>query len=66
MKYRNFPGGPELRVHAFISGDTGSIPGWVTKISHAVWLSQNNNNKYKQSVIEVKLFSQLCKKKVQL
>ena len=57
MKYRDFPGGPELRLHAFTSGDMGSIPGWGTKISHAVWLSQNNNNKYKQSVIGVKLFS---------
>ena len=51
VKHRDFSGGPELWLHASTSGDKGSIPGWGTKISHAMWLSQNNNNKYKQSVM---------------
>ena len=31
---RDFPGGPMVKTHA---GDTGLIPGWGTKIPHAVW-----------------------------
>ena len=31
---RDFPGGPMVKTHA---GGTGLIPGWGTKIPHAVW-----------------------------
>ena len=30
-----------LGFHASTAGDTGSIPGWGTKILHATWLGQN-------------------------
>ena len=30
-----------LRLHAPNAGGTGSIPGWVTKISHAAWRKVN-------------------------
>ena len=31
--YRDFPGGPVVRS---LPGDAGSIPGWGTRIPHAV------------------------------
>ena len=33
-----------LRLHAFSAGSMGLIPGQKTRIPHAVWYSQNNNN----------------------
>ena len=32
----DFPGGPVVKNPSCNSGDTGSIPGWETKIPHAV------------------------------
>ena len=31
-----------LRLRASTAGGTGSVPGWGTKISHAVWGSEKN------------------------
>ncbi|TEA35916.1 hypothetical protein DBR06_SOUSAS810017, partial [Sousa chinensis] len=31
----DFPGGPVLKNPSSNAGDTGSIPGWGTKIPHA-------------------------------
>ena len=33
---RDFPGGPAVKNLPFIAGDEGSIPGWRTKIPHAM------------------------------
>ena len=35
-----FPGGPVVRTRAFNAKDTGSIPGWGTKIQQAVRCGQ--------------------------
>ena len=32
---RDFPGGPEVKSLPGNAGDSGSIPGWGTKIPHA-------------------------------
>ena len=32
-----------LRFHSSTAGSLGSIPGWGTKIPHAVWCSQKAN-----------------------
>ena len=34
-----------LRLHTSTAGDTGSIPGWVTKIPRAVQHGQKGGNK---------------------
>ena len=36
-KHRDFPDGPELRLHASNAGGLGSIPDWGIKIPHAIW-----------------------------
>ena len=33
---RDFPGGPVVKTIYSTAGGTGSIPGWETKIPHAV------------------------------
>ena len=33
---KDFPSGPVLKNPPWSAGDTGSIPGWGTKIPHAV------------------------------
>ena len=34
--YRHLPGGPVVKNPLSYEGDVGSIPGWGTKIPHAV------------------------------
>ena len=43
---RDFLGGPVVKTPRFHCRNMGLIPGQVTKILHAVWSGQNNNNKY--------------------
>ena len=33
-----------LRLCTSTAGGTGSTPGWETKIPHAMWRGQKNNN----------------------
>ena len=41
-KIQNFPGGPVVKTLPSSVGDEGSIPGWETKIPHALWLKNQN------------------------
>ena len=36
LRARDFPGGPAVKNTPSNAGDAGSIPGWGTKIPHAV------------------------------
>ena len=38
-----------LGLHASSAGGMGLIPGWGTKISHAVWCSQKKKKKKKEA-----------------
>lgn len=42
------PAAQWLRLHSSNAGSTGSIPGWVTKILHAVKYIQNVKKKKKK------------------
>ena len=44
MKSRDFPGAPEVKLHASTAGDVGLIPAWGTKILHATWHDQKKKN----------------------
>ena len=44
MLKRYFCGGQWLRLQASNAGGAGSIPGWGTKIPHAMWHCQVQNN----------------------
>ena len=37
-----------LRLHSSTTGDTGSIPGQETKISHAMWHGQKKKKRKKE------------------
>ena len=37
----DFPGGPVVKIPWFQCRGMGSIPGWETRIPHAVWHGQN-------------------------
>ena len=43
MKSRDFPGAPEVKLHASTAGDVGLIPAWGTKILQATWHDQKKN-----------------------
>ena len=43
MKSRDFPGAPEVRLHASTAGDMGLFPAWGTKILHAMRHDQKKN-----------------------
>ena len=45
MLLRDLPGSPGVKTPASTTGDAGSIPGWGTKIPHAVWCSQKIEKK---------------------
>ena len=47
-KSRDFPGGPVVKTSLPNTRCTGSIPGWGTKIPHALWPKKNQNIKQKQ------------------
>ena len=38
---QDFPGSSVVKICASNAGGMGLIPGWGTKISHALWQSQN-------------------------
>ena len=44
----DFPGGQWLRLHTSNAGGTSSIPGWGTKIPHAMRHSQKTERKKKK------------------
>ena len=41
-----------LRLHASTARDVGSIPGWGTKIPHAMWCSQKVKKKKKKEEMD--------------
>ena len=38
----NFPGGPAIKTSPSSAGSESSIPGWGTKILHAMWPKKQN------------------------
>ena len=48
MHPMDFPGGQWLRLHTSNAGGTSSIPGWGTKIPHAMRHSQKTERKKKK------------------
>ena len=45
-----------LRLCASNAGDVGLIPGWGTKISHAMWHGQKKKKEKKDIYLKKKLF----------
>ena len=54
MKSRDFPGAPEVKLHASIAGDVDLIPAWGTKILHATWHDQKKKNLFLKTGIGTK------------
>ena len=50
MRNKGIPWRSSGRICALTTGNTGSIPGWGTKIPHASKCSQKQNNKNKQEM----------------
>ena len=48
IRNRDFPGGPVVKTLPSNAGGVGSIPGWGTKIPHAVGCSQKLKKKKKR------------------
>ena len=46
--FRDFPGGPVVKTSPSNAGGAGSIPGWGTKIPHALGPKKKNQNIKKQ------------------
>ena len=42
FRLRNFPGGPAIKTSPSSAGSESSIPGWGTKILHAMWPKKQN------------------------
>ena len=43
LQFMDFPGGSDGKEYTCNAGDLGLIPGWGTKIPHAVWCSHKLN-----------------------
>ena len=46
IRFREFPGGPVVGLHASTAEDTGLIPGQGTRIPRAMWHGQKKNQIY--------------------
>ena len=47
---RDFPGGPAVKTSPSNAGAVGLIPGWGTKIPHALW-SKNQNIENRSNIV---------------